>query len=65
MTTRETRFTTMLLFVTVLWSVAGTTGLLSAASSQEEHPKRHGSIEAAQAPGPPDPDLLPLWTDLL
>lgn len=65
MTTWDTRFTRILLFVMVFWTVAGSTGLLSAASSHEEHPKRHGSIEVAQPPGQPDPDLLPLWAALL
>ncbi|UVT21663.1 MAG: M36 family metallopeptidase [Nitrospira sp.] len=65
MNTRHTRLARILLFVTILWTMAGSPGFLSAASSHEDHPKRHGSIEGAQPQGQPDPDLLPLWAALL
>src|SRR5262249_37637821 len=49
----------------VLSLVIGYTGVALAASSNEDHQKRHGPIEPLQPKGQPDPDLLPLWAALL
>ncbi|HKE60872.1 MAG TPA: M36 family metallopeptidase [Nitrospira sp.] len=62
---RDIRICMIHVLLMVLWTVAGSPGVLLAASSNEGHQKRHGPIEPLQPKGQPDPDLLPLWAALL
>lgn len=65
MRNRNSRICRILLLIMVLTTVSDNTGVLLAASSNEDHQKRHGPFEPSQPEGQPDPDLLPLWAALI